>query len=146
MMDVENDYFEKDDLVEGVVEEMVIQVGDDEDETVEEDEYDMIDSDDRRVNDQALQQETMAYSPSTSNSASTSTDTQTTPTHTGQRQPTFTQRQLTEQYDTQFLRGVLPLHLISQDPHSTLPGQVPGPSGSSDLQGLTTLSLVICHV
>lgn len=136
MVDVENDYFEKDGLVEDVVEEMVTRVGDDEDESDEEDEDDMIDSDDRRVIDQALQQETLAYSPSTStnaNSASTSADTQTTPTHTGRRQPTSTRRQLTEQYDTQFLRAVLPLHLIPQNPHSTLPGQVLGPSSSSDL-------------
>ena len=111
----------------------MIQVGDDEDESDEEDEDDMIDSDDRRVIDQALQQKTQAYSPSTSTNGNSASDTQTRPTHTGQRQPTSTHCQLTEQYDTQFLRAVLPLHLILQEPHSTLPEQVPGPSGSSDL-------------
>ena len=107
MVDVENEYFDKDGLVEDVVEEMVIQLGDDEDDSEEEDEDGMMDSDDRRVIDHALQQVIRACSPSTSthaNSAltSTCTNTQTTPTHTAHRQSTSTRQQLTEQYDIRF--------------------------------------------
>lgn len=135
VVDVENEFFEKDGLVEDVVEEMLIQLGDDEDESDEEHKDGMMDSDDRQVIDEALQQATQACSPSTStdaNSASTSTNTQATPTHTARRQSTSIRRQLTEQYSIQFLRAVLPLHMIPSEPHSTLPGQVPRTSGNSD--------------
>ena len=133
VVDIENEYFEKDGLVEDVVEEMVITLGADEnDSDEEEDEEGLMDDDDRQLISTALQQTTSTYEQST---PSTSTPTHRTPTH-GPSTPsdnTFTiRRQLTEEFDTQFLRDVLPLHMIPPEPHPTLPGQVPETSGSSD--------------
>ena len=82
VVDVENEYFEKDGIVEDVVEEMIIAVGDDSDEEVEE-EDDMVDDDDRQLIGMTLRQST------STDGQSTSTNGQSTPT----RQSTFTDSQ-----------------------------------------------------
>ena len=64
VVDVENEYFEKNGIVEDVVEEMIIAVGDDSDEEVEE-EDDMVDDDDRQLIGMTLRQSTSTDGQST---------------------------------------------------------------------------------
>ena len=114
------------------MEEMAICLGDDEDESAEV-EKGLMDNDDRQLIDTVLQYTTSACEQST---PSTSTAIHTTPTNrpSTSSDSTFTQTrpQLTEQFSTQFLRDILPLHMIPSEPHSTLPEQVPEMSDSSD--------------
>ena len=49
-MDIENDYFEKDRLIEDTTEEFIIELGED-----DSDDDDMMDKDDRQIIDEALQ-------------------------------------------------------------------------------------------
>ncbi len=131
VVDIENEYFEKDGLLEDAVEEMVINLGDD-DSDEKEDEEGMMDDDDGQLITRALQHTTLTSGQST---PSTSTHTHSTPTQ-GQStstDSTYTiRRQLTEQFDTQFLRDVLPLPMIPPEPHCSLPGQVSELLGSND--------------
>ena len=135
VVDVENECIEKDGILEDAVEEMVIELGegDDDSDVDEEDEECMMDDDDRQLITTALQHTTQIYEQLT---PSTSTHTHTTPTNEPSTSTdttcTRTRRQLTKQYDTQFLRDVLPLHMIPPEPHSTLPGQDPEFLGSND--------------
>ena len=90
VVDIENNYFEKDGLVEDRIEEMIIEFGDDssDDDDDCEDEDGMIDADDRKLIDEAIQQ------------APGPTDTYTNP------------RNLTsilQSMDPEFLSSVLPL-------------------------------------
>ena len=90
LVDIENNYFEKDGLVEDRIEEMIIEFGDDssDDDDDCEDEDGMIDADDRKLIDEAIQQ------------APGPTDTYTNP------------RNLTsilQSMDPEFLSSVLPL-------------------------------------
>ena len=134
LVDVENEYFEKDGSVEDVVEEMIIAVGDDSDEEVEE-EDDMVDDDDRQLIGMTLRQSTSTDGQSTSTNGqstptrqSTFTDRQST--STGQSTPTQTTctnprqnlSELLQQYDPHFLEatsGMIP------SPHCCLPGPAP---------------------
>ena len=133
VLDIENEYFEKDGLVEDVVEEMVICLGGDENDSDEEDEEGLMDDDDRQLICTALQQTTSTCEQST---PSISIPTCTTPTNrpsTSSDNTCTLRQQLMEQFDTQFLRDVLPLQMIPPEPHSTSPGQIPETSGSNDL-------------
>ena len=92
VVDIENNYFEKDGLIEDRIEEMIIEFGDDDSDDDDDDEYEdedgMIDADDRQLIDEALQQ------------APGPTDTYTNP------------RNLTsilQSMDPEFLSSVLPL-------------------------------------
>ena len=54
VVDVENDYFVKDGLVEDLIEELVVEFGEDDDDCDSDDEEELIDGEDRRLIDKAL--------------------------------------------------------------------------------------------
>ena len=56
-MDVENDYFEKDGLVEDLVDDFVVEFGEDDD-CGSDDEEELMDDEDRRLIDNAIRQTT----------------------------------------------------------------------------------------
>ena len=58
MVDVENDYYVKDGLVEDLIEEFVVEFGEDDDDCDSDDEKELIDDKDRRLIDNALHQTT----------------------------------------------------------------------------------------
>ena len=128
VVDVENEYFEKDGIVEDVVEEMIIAVGDDSDEEVEE-EDDMEDDDDRQLIGMTLRQSTSTDGPSTStNGQSTptrqSTFTDRSSTSTGQSTPTQTTCTNPRQNLSELLGGC-PTSGMIPSPHCRLPGPAP---------------------
>lgn len=103
VVDIENDYFEKDGLVEDMVEDFVIDVSDNsasEDES--EDEADWLDDDDRLLIDCPTEQEHLV---STSTEQSISADASTSTARTDTRSSEC----ILEQFDKQFLQEVLPL-------------------------------------
>ena len=130
VVDVENAYIEKDGILEDAVDEMVIQLGGvDDSNDDEEDEECLMDDNDRQLITTALRQTAQTCEQSTSTQTPTHEPSTSTSTHSIFTQ---TRRQLSEQFDAQFLRDVLPLHMIPPEPHSTLPEQDPAMSGSDD--------------
>ena len=100
MVDIENDYFDKDGLVDDMVDEIIIEC--DGDEMEDEDEDDLLDEDDRHLIDMALQ---------LSQQNETNTTESTTNTNS-QHNLTDMDPSFIENMDPNFLDCILPLHAL----------------------------------